>query len=152
MELLEENIIKDALKLFDFFSPEYPFGEYNPVYLFTNERLDIILGNVNLSGKLLSVNASGDQTLNAILLGARDVQMFDLNKFTKYFTSLKIWAIKNLKYEEFLRLYNIGVRKNGNFIYNVYSPRLDKEMILKVYEKLSDNYGLFFEEMKIALS
>lgn len=142
------NAILDAEKFFalPFSNYIYTFEEYNPIYLFTNEQLSEILKNSNLSGKLLSVTASGDQVLNAILMGAKDVQMFDLNKFAKYFVNLKIEALKNLSYEEFLKLYNIKKEKK-HLVYNALSPSLNKEMLLKVYEKMDDSYALFFKKL-----
>ena len=47
--------------------------------------------------KVLSTIASGDQILNSILYGAKDIEGFDISVFPKYYLNLKIAAIKNLK-------------------------------------------------------
>ena len=84
-----------------------PFNHVDSVYLFTNENIPVILENSNLNGKLLTVTASLDQALNAILYGVNDITMFDINKIAKFFAEHKISAIKFLSYEDFLKLYNL---------------------------------------------
>ncbi len=51
---------------------------------------------------ILIVTGSGDQILEAILLGASRVQAFDINKLAKYGCVLKIASIKALEYDEFV--------------------------------------------------
>lgn len=148
MELLEEDIIKDAEKFFKLpYNHPYTFSEYDLVYLFTNEKIDYILNDTNLSGKLLTVTASADQTLNAILMGAREVQMFDINKFTKYFAELKMSAIKNLSYEDFLKLYNMKLSDEKALIYTSKKHKINKEILINLCEKMDETYALFFTKL-----
>lgn len=57
---------------------------------------------------LLMVTGSGDQVLEAVLHGAKDITCFDINILAKYGCQLKIAAVKALSYEEFITFYTRG--------------------------------------------
>lgn len=72
------------------------------VYPWSNEKLDKIFENIELSGKrALVVGSSGDQALHCVHKGATDVTIMDSNMWTIPYVELKIASIKNLNYEEF---------------------------------------------------
>lgn len=74
----------------------------NYVYPWSNEKLDEVFKDLDLSGKrALVVGSSGDQALHCIHKGANDVTIMDSNMWTKPFVELKMAGIKNLTYEEF---------------------------------------------------
>ena len=52
--------------------------------------------------RILSVIASGDQIINSILLGSKDIECFDISRFPKYYLMLKIAAIKSLSWQQYL--------------------------------------------------
>ena len=66
------------------------FENYDRVYPFTNEAIKLYYKYFKLDEKLLTVAASGDQLLHAILQGCKSATMFDINKLTKYYVNLKI--------------------------------------------------------------
>lgn len=68
---------------------------------------------------ILIVTGSGDQILEAILLGASRVQAFDINKLAKYGCVLKIASIKALEYDEFVDFYS-------SQFYNSYYKKIRK--------------------------
>lgn len=77
------------------------FSKYNNLYLFTTENLNYLnLFKENKSA--ITVCGSGDQALNLILLGYKKIIAFDINKFSKYILYLKICAVKNLTYNEYI--------------------------------------------------
>lgn len=79
------------------------FPSIGPVWQWTNEPLADYY-NRNLQGKkVLSVTGGGDHILHATLGGATDITGFDINIFSKYFSSLKIAMIKKLSFEEFIK-------------------------------------------------
>ena len=64
-------------------------GVVTPVTLDeTNQQLVDALfsvSNLDLTDGLLSVTASFDHQLNAVLMGCNDIRSFDINKIAKYF-------------------------------------------------------------------
>lgn len=73
------------------------------VYPFTNENLFELFRNLDVKGKrVATVGSSGDQTINAIFAGAKEIDLIDMNILTEPFVELKIAAIKNLTHKQFL--------------------------------------------------
>ncbi len=94
-------------------------GTVNKAYPFSNEQLNKIFRHWNSRGnRVLTVGSSGDQLLNAIYYGARDITVLDANLYAKPYIDYKIAAIKNLTYSE-IQLYFI-LRKDP-FRRKVYS-------------------------------
>lgn len=57
---------------------------------------------------LLMVTGSGDQLLEAVLYGAKDITCFDINILAKYGCQLKVAAVMALSYDEFIYFYTRG--------------------------------------------
>lgn len=75
----------------------------NAVYLSSNEQLDIYFPMMNLEGKkVATVGSSGDQVLNALFYGSKDVTLIDANVLSQAFIEYKMALIKTLSFEEFL--------------------------------------------------
>lgn len=73
------------------------------IFSFSNENLEEIFKGRDLKGKrVLTVGSSGDQVLEAILHDCKDVTLIDANPLSQPYVELKLSAIKNLTYEEFL--------------------------------------------------
>ena len=70
-------------------------------YPYSNEKIAGIYKNFKNYNKILTIGSSGDQALQGIFGGAKDVTIADLNIFTKYWVDYKIAAIKNLSFREF---------------------------------------------------
>lgn len=87
------------------------FNKYGKIYSFNNEQINHYYKHFNYDESVLAVASSGDHMLHAILAGAKDITLFDINRLTKYFCMLKLAGIKTLKYEEFLTYFetNPGV-------------------------------------------
>ena len=83
----------------------------------------------------MTVGSSGDQALNAILCGSRDITVFDLCPFAREYYYLKVAAIKTLTIGEFLKFF---CYKNYpmTFISNKMSFNL--ELYLKISEVLKN--------------
>lgn len=153
--------VYDAMNDADIFSDFRKFGKqdenntyFSPIFLFSNDEMDTILRNMNFEGSLLSVTASLDHALNAILLGAKEITLFDINKAAKYFAELKLHAIKNLDYEEFLHLYGLeqvtflGFKKRSvRPIKGKKNPELNKDMVYELCKDMNKLYSYFFERL-----
>ncbi len=72
------------------------------VFPFTNEPIDSYYNKDLKDKKVLSVTSSGDHLLHAALAGAKDITGFDVNRFCKYYSELKVAMIKTYDYEEFI--------------------------------------------------
>ena len=82
------------------------FGDYSKVYSMTTENIYSFLHNYDLKDKsVLTVGGSGDQRLNAYLLGARNVTCFDINPLVYEHLKLKDDAIRTLNFEKFLNFF-----------------------------------------------
>ena len=97
------------------------FTNASHIYKTTNENMS----NPNYKSQMkdrekqLSVIGSGDQIINSILLGAKEIDAFDISRFPKYFLDLKLAAIKLLSYEEYVEFFfgkNVFDKKNYNRI------------------------------------
>lgn len=109
--------------------------KYSKIYTFTTENINGYIKYFNLKDKsLLTVGSSGDQILNAFFYGARDITLYDINKYAKYYVYLKVAAILSIDYKEFQ---NFFFRQGIQEYYN--KKRFSKEL----YEKIKPNLRLF---------
>ncbi|MDD6223449.1 MAG: DUF3419 family protein [bacterium] len=110
------------------------FGELSKIYLMTTENIKGFLKDYCLEDKdILTVASSGDQMLNAYLMGAKNVTCFDINPLAFYQVKLKKAAICTLKYEEFLEFFfpRLVTTSHNHFLgYQLFRkiiPMLDQE-------------------------
>ena len=69
---------------------------------FTTENINGYINYFDLKNKsLLTVGSSGNQLLNAYFYGTRDITLFDINPYAKYYAYMKVAAILTLNYDEF---------------------------------------------------
>ena len=69
-----------------FVEQKNPFNSNGPVYAFANEALSQYMKNYDFNGKsILASLGSGDFALNAYLMGASEVDTFDINQYIYYF-------------------------------------------------------------------
>ena len=143
MSTLEQNI-NSAIKTCT--TGIWQGNEYSRIYTFTTENISDYLKHFELKNKsLLTVGSSGDQVLNAFYHGARDITLYDINPYAKYYTYLKIAAILSLTYQEFKAFF---FKHGEKRYYNKYM--FTKEL----YNKLSSTLRLldyesflFFDEL-----
>ena len=78
-------------------------------YLYSNENVSAFYKHKAIKvkgGRVLLVGSSGDYLLNAILNGAKDITVCDLNMYTEMYAELKIALMTELKYDEFKNYVN----------------------------------------------
>lgn len=103
--MLHDDIVK-AQRIVS--GAEYNFGNTNmfhnssAVYKISNERIQDYEKYLRKRKKVLSVIGSGDQILNCILNGTKNIDAFDISVFPKYFLELKMAAIKALTVDEYI--------------------------------------------------
>ena len=72
-------------------------------YITSNELLSKFMPNLNFKdSRVATVGSSGDQVLNAILYGAKDITLIDCNPYARAYVEYKIALIKNLSYKKFM--------------------------------------------------
>ena len=106
---------------------------YNSVFFHSNENLNAIFNEVDVSGKdVLTVLSSGDQAFHLYDKGAKSVDFFDINNFTLYYFYLRVWTIK------YLNQYYPNLYFKNNFLEKVLlhvKPSGDEEKIVYEYWK-----------------
>ena len=93
------------------------------IYPFTTENISGYINEFDLRDKsLLTVGSSGDQAINSILNGCKDVSILDINPYAKFYYYLKVAGIISLDLEEFMNFFRFkdypGVFKNNNDVFN----------------------------------
>lgn len=98
METISSEIINDIKNTGEMlynYNSYNRFTTYDRVYFETNEQCDKIISNFNVKDKtVLTVLASGDQAFQFYKHGAKNVDLFDVNKLTIYYYYLRIWHIR----------------------------------------------------------
>lgn len=131
----------DSIQKFLFDSIAHKSGfdkglEYGPLYLFATEDMRTYYKEYNNPETFLTIGASGDQLLNAILLGARRIDVFDSNPLSKRGCALKVEAFKSLTKKDFMKYYH----KLSAGIFNNFASNLsDKDLIF--WDSLYDIKG-----------
>lgn len=77
------------------------FNSQSKVYAFTNEALSLYMNNYDFKEKnVLASLGSGDFALNAYILGAKEVETFDINQVAYFFFELKKALIIAYNFDE----------------------------------------------------
>ena len=122
--------------------------EFFRMYSFTTENISDYMKYFDFNNKsLLTVGSSGDQVLNTFYEGARDITLFDINPFAKYYVYLKIAGILTLTYEQFklffCKYYETPFSKNKlMFNKRIFDNKIKDTLRLFDYESY-----LFFDEL-----
>lgn len=111
------------------------FGRYSKIYLMTTENIKGFLQQYDLANQdILTVTGSGDQMLNAFLMGAGNVTCFDINPLAFLNAELKKAAISTLSYSEFI-----------SFFFQEFQKFLDVHLYEKIRLELKDEALVFFD-------
>ena len=131
---LEISLAYEKLFMPEFFSIENNYT-LDKAFAISNEKLDEVFKHIDLKGKsVLTVGSSGDQALNCILNGSKDITIIDANIFARPFIEYKIAAIKTFDYDTFSDVFI----KNDFFSWKVYS---------KISHLLSKNVQMFWDTL-----
>lgn len=93
------------------------FSSLEETYFFTNEDMHLYRKEDLKDKRVLTVTSSGDHALNSIINGAKTIDSFDINLYSKYISALKIAMIKRYNYHEFYKKVE-WIILNKNFRYN----------------------------------
>lgn len=128
-------------------------GKFFWIYPFTNENINGYIDMFNLKDKsLLTTGSSGDQAINAILKGCKDITIIDINPFTKYYFNLKKAALLILNYEEFCKFFCYidypKVFKYNNEAFNYEGYNKLKELLKEIDEESFMFWDTLFDVCK----
>lgn len=84
------------------YSDKSLFSNTSQIYIKSNERIDDYIKYLRNKKDVLSVIASGDQIINMVLNGSKNIDAFDISVFPKYYLFLKLGALKCLTREQYL--------------------------------------------------
>ncbi len=145
--LLESFFIKNTVPVIE----KNSVSKYkcaHEVYPYTNEPLRVYYDKNLKDKRVLCVTSSGDHAITAALAGSKDITCFDINRFCKYYTALKIAMIRKYNYDEYLNKmeelifwlakddWNSNTKMLNNFIL----------MLNDLEEYLSDDEKAFFNK------
>lgn len=109
-------------------------------FAISNEQLDNLFKHFDLAGKkVVTVGSSGDQALNAILKGSKNITIIDANIFTRVFIEYKLAVIKTYDFKSFSDIFI----KSDFFDWKVYS---------KISHLLSKNVQFFWDSLMIDIT
>lgn len=116
------------------------FKNYEGVYLFSNEDLSPLkLNNVNLSNVGI-VTSSADQIFHFIKEGAKQIDAFDINIFSKYVAKLKLCMIQKYSKKEYF-----------NLLLNLNKPEVISFILLDVCKNLDKDdlsfWGIYYKSL-----
>ncbi len=119
------------------------FEKYSSSFLFGTENQEGINDIIDYEGKdVLTTTSSGDQYVGAVYYDATKIDTFDINRITYYITCLKIAAIRELDYKEFIDFFT-PLDKDGNLKRSFWNLRTLKRL-LKV---LPFNIAYFWDKI-----
>lgn len=122
---------------------KYHVSFFNRVYPCTNENISEYLKYFDFLGKnsAISVLSSGDHIFNLIHNGISNIDSFDNNYLTEYY-SLGIKKAMILKYN-----YKDYLHKYLDLLMGYYSFSKEKDFISKLLIYMDDKYALFWDEI-----
>lgn len=126
------------------------FHKIAQMYSFTTENIAGYFPYLDFNNKtVLTVAASGDHIINAFYQGAKKVIGFDINYLALIFTELKLVALEQLSYEEFLTFFMRNdlkdKEKNKNALdYIIYKEKLRDQLTkqtAKVWDSIYEHFN-----------
>lgn len=98
-----------------------------PMYVCATEMVSSYYKRLGLRDKrVLTIAGSGDQIINALFYGAKEVVGFDINRNALFLTELKIAAIRTLSYPQFIRYFSQTKTGFSHALYATIRPALSK--------------------------
>ena len=90
------------------------------IYKTTNENIDKYFDYLKNKNKVLSVISSGDQIINSILSGTKEITAFDISRFPRYFLDFKLASILSLTQTQYLNLFYEEASTNSEYYDELY--------------------------------
>lgn len=125
---------------------------YSPfiyIYPFTTENIKGYMNHLNLNDKsILTVGSSSDQVINSFLLGSKNISLFDINPFTKYYFELKKAGILLLDFNSFYEFFSNNINSFNSKTYSILRNKLSSESKL-FWDTLFNSYNCYLLRDKL---
>lgn len=119
------------------------------IYPFTTENIKGYMSNLDLKDKsIITVGSSADQVINSFLYGSKDITLFDINPFTKYYFELKKAGILLLEFNSFYEFFSNNINSFNIKTYSLLRNNLSKETKL-FWDSLFNSYDSYFFRDKL---
>lgn len=119
------------------------------IYPFTTENIKGYMSNLDLKDKsIITVGSSADQVINSFLYGSKDITLFDINPFTKYYFELKKAGILLLEFNSFYEFFSNNINSFNIKTYSLLRNNLSKETKL-FWDSLFNSYDSCFFRDKL---
>lgn len=127
------------------------FSTYSPIYIATTSNVRNTLHLYHDYEQVLSVCGTGAHAYEALLHGAKHVDLFDINELQRiYFLYMKT-AIMVLSYDEFIRYFTTGEGVNGFDFEPLIEDLLANDLFYKLEPYLPDEvrevFGPIFDQI-----
>lgn len=119
------------------FNNKTTFDSTSGIYRFTNEDITSYFHHLENKEKVLTVISSGNQIINSILAGTRELDCFDISIFPEYYLYLQLASIMTLSKEDYLKYYFSDDREEF-FCDDLYD---------RIREKLNGKYRDFWDSL-----
>lgn len=123
---------------------------FNSIYPFTTENITGYMNDLDLSNKkIITVTGSSDHIINSILKGATEITTFDVNPLTKIYMDLKLAAMSQLSFEDFLQLFLYNTKKYiDNDIISMFDmPEKSKKFWLNYLLQNNNNFDVITSKL-----
>jgi len=114
------------------------FHKNSPIYIKSNERIELYQKYLNNKKDVLSVIASSDQIINMILNNTKNIDAFDISIFPKYYLYLKLAGIKALSLDDYIDFF---YKMNNN------AEIYDDMYFYSIRNYLNDTYKEFWDSL-----
>lgn len=105
-----------------------PFHESSFIYRATNEKIDSYQHFLRNRENVLSVISSGNQILNTIYEGGKNITGFDISTFPKYYLELQIAALNTFGLDDYIKfIYEDIDDEKFDDMYDALHPILEKD-------------------------
>lgn len=122
------------------------FIETSSIYRFTNENITAYFQHLHRKELILSVIGSGNQILNSILAGTRNIDCFDISIFPEFYLFLQLASIITLSKEEYFAYYLSNDREE--LFHDTFYEKI-RENLPSSYQKFWDSLYLFDDGIDI---
>lgn len=136
--------IKETISLINQpFHESYYYSQYGTCFIYGSENQQGINDVINYKDKdVITVASSGDQYLGAVYYGAKNVDIYDINKLTRYISFLKIAAIKTLSFKDFQDFF-----MPLNIDYKIKKTFWNLKTLKRLLPHLPNEVGYFWENI-----
>lgn len=105
-----------------------PYHDSSFIYRTTNEKINEYQSFLKNKKNILSIIASGNQILNTIYEGNKNITGFDISTFPKYYLELQIGALITFQLEDYLKfIYTDITDEEFDDMYDMVHSKLDSE-------------------------